>query len=871
MRPTLKALLLALPFAAATAVASPSEDAARQLAERVVPALAGQLRFEEIPRDAGRDVFEIESQGGMVVLRGDNGVAMASALNRYLEEFCRCEISWDCGNQLAVPNPAPAVPGKVRVVSPYRFRYAYNYCTHGYTMAWWDWPRWQHELDFLALKGVNLGLVIEGQEQVWIDALERFGYTNADVRKWLCLPSHQPWQYMSNMEDYGGPLSQPLVDRRLALGRSITARMRELGMEPVLQGYYGIVPSDFKARFPAAKIHAQGIWGGLKRPDMLDPLDPMFARMGAAFYEAQSRLYGGAPGFLAADPFHEGGSTEGIDLAACGKAIYGAMDRSRPGVTWVLQSWLDNPRQPMIDALDKSRILVLDLFCESTEHWRTRDQFGRTPWLWCSINNFGGNIGLGGKLDLLRTEPAAALAEAGPGKGSMVGIGALMEGSETQPMLWEMFLGNSWRSEAPDFGPWLEDYATRRYGRADPHATRVLGILAETVYGKNGSLANSVLCARPSLEPYPKADFWGTTKPAYDTTRLVAAWRELLDAAPGCDKSDGYRYDAVDLGRQVLSDLVMRYHHAVLDAYARRDAAELARLRPRMLGLIRDIDALLGTRREFLLGAWLADARSYGATPEESDRCEQDSRELLTTWTSEDGVTADYANREWNGLVGTFYLARWQTWLDALGASMAAGRPVDLQAVLGRIRDSDMAWTRSHDGYPSEPSGDPVGMSRRLFERYSADAESPELDADFAKDFLHGANPDRALTLINPPAWGRVVGPDTTGSLGVYPSSAQEFVFHLDLAHLLPEHRYILTLNGNPQRAGNEFLPNPVPGNPKERYYDFFIATTDDSGSYSGDFAVHLHPGDYDIRFYVKDTADFKIVLYHDFFETKVR
>jgi hypothetical protein len=160
----------------------------------------------------------------------------------------------------------------------------------------------------------------------------------------------------------------------------------------------------------------------------------------------------------------------------------------------------------------------------------------------------------------------------------------------------------------------------------------------------------------------------------------------------------------------------------------------------------------------------------------------------------------------------------------------------------------------------------------------SADAGGQDLPADPAKaaflaaalkDFAGGAPFDATLTLINPPAWGRVVSPETTGAVGIRRAFAGGFVFHLDLAHLLPSHRYILTLNGNPQRAGNGYLADPVPGNPNERYYDFFIATTDGAGAYHGDFAVLLHPGDYDIRFYVKDTADFKIVLYHDFFRIK--
>jgi alpha-N-acetylglucosaminidase len=701
--------------------ASAPEDAARQLAQRVVPTLSSQLVFELIPADPGGDVFEIESLGGKTVLRGNSGVSMASALNRYLEDYCGCEVSWNCGNQLAVPSPAPSVPHKLRVVSPHRFRYAYNYCTHGYTMPWWNWPDWERELDFLALKGVNLALVIEGQEQVWIDALNEFGYTGEDVRKWLCLPAHQPWQYMSNMEAYGGGISQPLVDKRLALGRAIVARMRDLGIEPVLQGYYGIVPSDFKNRFPEAKVHAQGGWNAFNRPDMLDPLDPRFGKLGAAFYRAQSRLLEGTPKFLAADPFHEGGSTEGIDLAACGRAIYGAMSESNPGVTWVLQSWELNPRQPMVDALDKSKLLVLDLFCENKENWRLRGQFGNTPWLWCTIQNWGGNVGLGGELDLLRVKPARALAEAGPGKGQMRGIGALMEGSQTQPMVWEMFFGNAWRSDPPDLDIWLRDYARRRYGAVSPAALQALQIELETVYAHEGYV-ESVVCARPSLEPYPKARFWGSTQPAYDTTRLVEGWRLMLEASGACGESDGYRYDLADLGRQVLADLFGRYHQAILQAYSRKDPEAVARLSSRALGLMRDLDDLLATRREFLLGVWMRDARGYGSTAEESDRCERDTRELLTTWTDRESDVVDYANRQWSGMVDSYYLARWQTWFDALQSALASGKEIDVGATRSRIMEGDHAWNGRHDAFAAEPRGDTLVESRRLFAIYSADA-----------------------------------------------------------------------------------------------------------------------------------------------------
>lgn len=130
---------------------NPTAGAARGLIERVVPKQAEHFVVETIPAAAGRDVFEIESRGGQIVLRGNDGVSVASALNWYWQNQCHCDISWNCGNQLNLPKPLPLVPEKVRVISPHRYRYAYNFCTHGYTMAWWDWPQWRRELDYLAL------------------------------------------------------------------------------------------------------------------------------------------------------------------------------------------------------------------------------------------------------------------------------------------------------------------------------------------------------------------------------------------------------------------------------------------------------------------------------------------------------------------------------------------------------------------------------------------------------------------------------------------------------------------------------------------------------------------------------------------------
>src|SRR5271170_5189593 len=77
--------------AAEPATETATETAASGLIARILPKQACQFTVETIPTDAGRDVFEIESRAGKIALRGNNGVAIASALNWYLLQDCHCD------------------------------------------------------------------------------------------------------------------------------------------------------------------------------------------------------------------------------------------------------------------------------------------------------------------------------------------------------------------------------------------------------------------------------------------------------------------------------------------------------------------------------------------------------------------------------------------------------------------------------------------------------------------------------------------------------------------------------------------------------------------------------------------------------------
>lgn len=117
---------------------------------------------------------------------------------------------------------------------------------------------------------------------------------------------------------------------------------------------------------------------------------------------------------------------------------------------------------------------------------------------------------------------------------------------------------------------------------------------------------------------------------------------------------------------------------------------------------------------------------------------------------------------------------------------------------------------------------------------------------------------------------GREV-PTATGDIRYHESFPGGLVIGVTLGGLVPNHEYVLTINGALQHDGNNNLPDQFPrGNP-QKFFDFSRVTTDAGGSYQATFGVRLPPGPYDVYFFVKDTADWKIVLGHDLFQFTVK
>lgn len=665
------------------------------------------------------DFFELDQKGDKVVIRGNNYVNIATGLNWYLKYYAGIHLSWN-GMTAELPESLPKVSTPVRKETNLALRYDFNYCTYSYTMAFWDWERWEKEIDWMALHGINLPLAVVGQECVWKNMLEKLGYTKEEINKFIAGPAFLAWWAMNNLEGWGGPNPDSWYTQQEALQKKILKRMRKYGIEPVFPGYSGMVPHDANKKL-GLNVTEPALWNGFTRPAFLLPTDSRFNEIASLYYKELEKLFGKA-NYYSMDPFHELEDAGSVDFDAAGKAVLKAMKDVNPKATWVIQGWTENPRPEMIKNLNNGDILILDLFSECRPMWgipsiwKREKGYEQHDWLFCMIENFGGNVGLHGRMDQLLNN--FYLTKNNPLAVHLKGIGLTMEGSENNPVMFELMCELPWRPEKFTKEEWLKDYLFARYGVRDEKITQAWSILADGIYncpfGNNQQGPHeSIFCGRPGLNNF-QASSWSKMQNYYDPTSTEAAARLMLEVADKYKGNNNFEYDLVDIVRQSLSDRGRIVYNQTIADFKSFDKKSFAAHSQEFLNILLAQDRLLGTRSEFRVGRWIEQARNLGTTPEEKDLYEWNARVQITTWgnrvCANDGGLRDYAHKEWNGLLKDFYYKRWAAYWQTL-QDVLDGKPMvelDYYAM-------EEPWTLAHNPYTSQPEGDCVSVAKEVF------------------------------------------------------------------------------------------------------------------------------------------------------------
>lgn len=652
----------------------------------------------------GSDLFVISQKNGRPYVKGNNILAVTTGLNWYLNHYAHINLAWNnLATDLSVAElPLPATDEIHRCTADYR--YYMNYCTFSYSTAFWTWERWQQEIDWMALHGINMPLQIVGLEVVWRNVLVELGFESDEIADFIAGPGFMAWFAMNNLEGWGGTVSAAGVTmdgnpewwykRQEQLCKQILAGMREFGMRPVLPGYCGMVPNSITGKSVASgwTIINGGSWaGGYNRPDILDPRDvDDYNKMSEIYYRHLKAVMGTSE-FYSMDPFHESAVPSGYESAIY-NGVMAAMDNyamtaeelaalniEKP--KWIVQYWQGLPNYKGFSSVkveSPDRFIALDLFSDGNPNWSGSHYAGH-DFIYCNLSNFGGRTGLHGRIaktmagyyDALATKP-----------GQLKGVGATPEGIENNPVLYDMIFELPWISVEPTPEEWLAEYAYSRYGVKSDAAKEAWRKLLHSVYkcdvdGQQGT-SEPVILARPAWT-VNSVSSWSKSAIYWDLQDVLSAAGLLLSMTDIPETSkENYGYDVIDVVRQTMVDFAYDLLIEIRAAYNSGDTVEYKRLYGIFLQLMLDVDTMLANDTNFTLERWTGMARDItdevdGTTENDKNWLEWNARTQVTVWSKSNSNLHDYSNRCWSGLIKDFHYERWKYFFEGNGAEPSGG------------------------------------------------------------------------------------------------------------------------------------------------------------------------------------------------------
>jgi alpha-N-acetylglucosaminidase len=656
--------------------------AARAVIARAVGARAADFELELGPSSNQNPACTISALDGRVRIKGNSSVALCRGAYTYLRQSCNSMVTWS-SKSVHLPSVLPDC-NEVTISSPYKFVQYYNVCTYGYSTAFWDWERWEREIDWMALHGINMPLAMEGQEYVWQKVWKQIGLSQAELDRFSTGPAQLPWHRMGNINYFDGPLPQNWIKKKRDLQQRILARMQELGMSPVAPAFAGFVPEGFKRIFPRARTFTE-IWSGesprISATLLLDPHETdLYREIGGQFIRSYREEFGRQEFYLA-DSFNEVKAPvdprhRQTELAQFGRTIYESMLAGDPNAKWVMQGWMfredakfwDNESiAAFLSQVPNDRALIIDFSNDwnasdfragadptAGDEWILHNSFFGKQWINGMIHTFGGNNNVRGNLPLIALQPAAVLSS--EHKGNLVGWGMDPEGIENNEVVFELMTDVGWSSMI-DLDSWIPAYCRARYGNYPPAMERAWNLLRQSAYLRNGYWnSGHTWQFRPSLTP------------SAGETDSGPVFQEAVDEFLSCHdefkSNELYRNDLIEFVSQAAGGHVDRRLAAACAAHKAGKPQERDDMANQSLNMLLRIDALMNVRQDRRLETWVTAARSWAATPDEATYMDSNARRLITYW-GWSGLN-DYASRVWSGLIRDYYVGRWKTFFDGL-------------------------------------------------------------------------------------------------------------------------------------------------------------------------------------------------------------
>lgn len=676
----------------------------------------------------------------IVTIIGSSGVAAAWGFHYYLKTFCKCHVSWD-GDQLQLPEKLPDV--NITISSIDKFIFYQNVCTSSYSFVWWDWSRWEREIDWMALNGINLALAFTAQEAIWQRVYDGIGLESDFTG-----PAFLAWNRMGNLRGFGSGLNETWHENQINLQHKILNRMRELGITPVLPAFAGFVPNTFHDKYPSSNVTKLDTWNQFSAnfccPYLLSPSDRLFSFVGRIFLREYISEFG-TNHIYNCDTFNENNppTNDPSYLAQTSRSIFDAIYEVDPLAIWMLQGWMfinpfwgNEQVEAYVTSVPIGRMLILDLQSDLTPQYERLNSYFGQPFIWCTLHNFGGQLGLYGHLQKVNS---GVINGRNFDNSTMVGIGITPEGIDQNYIMYEFTLDSAFRSDKINLSEWVSDFVQRRYGGISQEILNsAWQNLLQTAYNYDLSrLHRTVHHGKNRMKKLKKINFYGdhiaknilTKSPSltmteiswYDKSEMYKIFDNFIEASKETTASSNklFKHDLIDVTRQTIQFAVSALYKRIVTSYRNKNLNELQDASTKFLAVLDELDVILGAGEKFLLGKWLSDAKKLATNSEEEIQYEYNARNQITLW-GPNGEIRDYAAKQWSGLIADYYKPRWNVFINAVNDSFVNSTPYNSSAVKNEMfLTVEQPFTFDRKEYPIEPVGDPIEIIQDFSKRWN--------------------------------------------------------------------------------------------------------------------------------------------------------
>lgn len=180
-----------------------------------------------------------------------------------------------------------------------------------------------------------------------------------------------------------------------------------------------------------------------------------------------------------------------------------------------------------------------------------------------------------------------------------------------------------------------------------------------------------------------------------------------------------YKHDLVDITRQFLQNKVDSLYEQIKPAFVAKNLAEINRIQSDFESMLIDMDDILQTNGQFLLGKWLNSAKSLASNQLEMQLYEYNARNQITIW-GPNGEIVDYAHKQWAGVVRDYCLPRWQLLFSELKFSIEKnkGKWSDSKCRQKIFKQVEEPFTVANKEYNDEVTGDTIEIARRVLQKW---------------------------------------------------------------------------------------------------------------------------------------------------------